>query len=403
MRAAGASPTLQRVLVSDGLGANVKRRLSVSSVDWREYFELCDAIGGLSRLEREQGRRSLQLLKTVFGEDFIAYAIRSNHPIVKFIDAKTKYDTRWLIWFARCLEEAQKWPGMEGLLERLRNARSYHDSSTVLDVGCRLQSSGFEVSVDPIVSVAGNPKKPDIKLLDNQSGDTLYVEVSSAMQSTVASEALNAFDLICEPLKDTQLLLSGRLCKILSVQHAKEVAGRIRTLVREVQETNRFHELNIEEVEIGLAPLQDQDTLVNWARSHRLTMGGFESPDLLQADEITRTNRMIREEQKQVPLNHPAMLVIENNYLFLKIQDPRRIFAGLEETVYRYPHLIGVMVIGSEPGRGSKRFSVKTSHIYARKTSRSGFTEHSAMLFNKFCKAKVSGSTMSRLITSLKI
>ena len=117
---------------------------------------------------------------------------------------------------------------------------------------------------------------------------------------------------------------------------------------------------------------------------------------------MVRTKRKIEEEQKQLPNNNPNIVVVMNNNLFFHVKDIRQIISELEETVYKYPHLLSVVVSGGYMGRGEDTIIMKDQHVFIRKTRADLLVEQYIILFNQFCDIKISPATITKMYNAFR-
>jgi hypothetical protein len=159
-------------------------------------------------------------------------------------------------------------------------------------------------------------------------------------------------------------------------------------------------------IEIAIAPDSDWKLLVKWARGRRISTDGFSSPDFPVGDEVLRTAGKIEKEQRQLPPRHPGLVVIENNHLFLKLEEgkihPLDVMRDLEESVFSHRNLLAVAIFGTSLGRQRRRTILKNEHVLLSWNRAGEFVEYCAILRNRFCNMKVAASTMTRIDNALK-
>ncbi len=372
-------------------------------LDWDKLAEHCDSIEGLSGLEKERAKRAFKFLKEALGENLLKES-RPRHPLIPHILNLAPWSRKWISWLAEALEELQERNGYQSLLERLRRTDGFSEGLSVLEVADKLSKSGFEVVFDPVVDVSGQTKRPDLRLLDRETGETVYVEVSVLEESRVARDASRTMTKIFDPLWRVVPFLnySGVIHKSLSERHLEEVAQKVVATVEKVRKTGAFQYLAIEDVlELGIAPDNDKDLLEKWATERGLHIGELSGPRF-DVDEVLRTRRKIEREQDQLPKEHPNLLVIKSTNLFLMVRDRRRAIAELEESVYEFPHLLAAIVSGDHLGKAETDIMMKGQHVVITKPRLDLLVEYHMILLNKFCHTKVSASVITKIYNSFR-
>lgn len=150
-----------------------------------------------------------------------------------------------------------------------------------------------------------------------------------------------------------------------------------------------------------MAPESDKQFLEKWASERGLKVGELSGP-AFNVDEILRTKRKFEKEQKQLPHDHPNIVIIRNNNLFFHVHDVRKAISELEEEVYEYPHLLAVVVAGGYIGGGESVTAMKDQHVFIRKTRADLLVEQYIILFNQFCEIKVSPTTITKMYNAFR-
>jgi len=251
--------------------------------------------------------------------------------------------------------------------------------------------------------IRSKEKIPDLKITNSENREELFVEVSIQKESMVQREASMTLQEISKPLLWSAPFIyhSGRVYKTLSEKHLAEVVSKVQQLVEKVKKEKVFNEL-VEEgvVEIGLAPKNDIEILKKWAKDRRLKVGELSGPSY-NVDEILRMKGKIKEEQKQLPHDHANVIIIKNNTLFFHMYDVRKAINELEEEIYRYPHLLIVIISGGYMGMGEPTAIMKDQHLFVKKVKADilSVDEH-ILLLNKYCTFNISPSSIAKIYTA---
>ena len=373
-------------------------------VTWDKVRDNFYHLGGISSFTRETALRSIYFLRRELGETFLQEGAKRDHPLVNIFEGPSPYFAKFVIWLASAIDESSKWSGHDVFLRKLRVVEDYSEAVSVLEIAWKFSRFGFKVSLEP--NIHNFPKKPDIKLIDETTRDTLYIEVSDLDTSSRSLQALRTFDTVSDALPRTLSSL-GTLYKGLSQQHSRELANKIRRLSREAQRTQSLQQLVERDViAIAIAPSSEWKSLTKWARARKISTDGFSSPDIPVGDEVIRTALKIEKEQKQLPPNRLGLVIINNHALFLQLGDGKmtasNLLRGLEESVFSHSNLVAVAVFGTFPGPESRRTFLKDQHVLHKWNRGAEFVEYCAVLHNRFCNMKIAASTMTRMDSALK-
>ncbi len=368
-------------------------------LDWNKLIQACDTLNGLSEFEREQSKKAFQFLSKELGEQFLKERIVTGHPFLAYITNNVPWTRRRIIWFAQALRAQKNNQGYESLIERLKDERKYLEGESVLEVADKLSKVGFEITFDR--KLMENERKPDLRIINNETGEGMFVEVSIQNQSTYEKQAMDNQEAIMLPLlrSNPYVYSSGRIYKVLSERHLQEVTERIQKLVKDAQLEESFQQLIIEDtLELAVAPEKDIRLLEKWAESKNLHVGQLEGPSI-NINELQRTHQKIAREAQQLPRDSPHLLVIKSNGLFnYGSADINAVISELEESVYRFPYVYLTVLSANFIGKLENGSLIKGQHVYLSKESKNGTSvEQVILLFNQYCNFKVTPATMCKI------
>ncbi len=194
---------------------------------WEPYIDQCDLIEGLSHTDRQRAKKAMQTLQRFLGVQFLKRANRERHPLIYLLLQPTNHRRLKIIALAEALEALQGAKNFNRLLGEIRaypksgatgpDRRQQIDDQfqsgySVLQSAHHFLKSGFEVE---FVDQKGSHKKPDIKLIDPDTADELFVEVSAlTMSSRVDNGSLASrpvFDLLKGPVAAAGLLMYAEM------------------------------------------------------------------------------------------------------------------------------------------------------------------------------------------------
>ncbi len=373
--------------------------------NWEKLIQHCDEIEGLTAYERESAKRAFQFLRAEFGETFLDEALAAHHPICQHILNLAPWTRKWIIWFAESIKSLRSQENYVSLLDRLKDAHKFDEGFSVLNAAYKFYKVGFRIAVDPPPgTVEGHGKIPDLKMINGDTGEQLFVEVSILGESMTARDAFQTMQKLHEPIWHSVPFLPycGRVHKTLSVRHLDDVVKRISEAVEKTRTEGCFQNVVIEGIiELGIAPDSDKEFLQKWAAERGLQVGQFSGPPF-DVNEILRTKRRVENEQKQLPHNYPNIVVVRNNSLFLHVHDIRKAISELEEEVYRYPHLLAVVIEGGYIGSGEDVTTMKDQHVFIKKTRDDLLVEQYLILLNRFCDVKVFPDSITKMYNAFR-
>lgn len=372
-------------------------------MDWEKLSQHCETIDGLTEFEKDKAKRSFLLLRKEFGDEFLKGAFVDHHPICQYLVNLAPWTRKWIVWFAEAIKELQDQNNYQKLLSRLRDREKFREGLSVLEIAYKLSKAGFGITFDPQIDCSGQTKIPDLNVCNEDNGEELFVEVSIQRESKREKEGWQTMQRIHEPIWRCVPFMHycGRIHKILTEKHLDDITKEVEKTVERVKKENAFHELVEDIIEIGIAPQHDEEILQKWATEKGFKVGEFYGPSY-DVDEIGRTKRKIGNEQRQLPSDNPNIVVIVNNNLFLHVKNIREMISELEEEVYRYPHLLFVIVSGGYMGGGENTLPMKDLHLYISKTKASLLVEQYIILFNKFYDCKISPSTITKVYNAFR-
>lgn len=389
-------------------------------VNWDKYHEQLDLIE-LAEADRGRARRSISYLRKLLGEDFLQTAWQQGNPIFPWFFTDAAPQARLsLISFAEALEALEKADKFDGLVARIKDAGRVEEALTVLDAAYKFLSAGFGVCFDPDVMVADKygvmqPKMPDLKLTDEETGEEIFVEVSrlrtGARQNQlsrthnviwhVVHNAVNMDPGVWEDLLNPKYVLPYvRIERALDDDELRDIAGKVEGLIHEVIATKEYRERSFENMlEMAVSPAHDHSRAREWAASRKMR-DWVESPPI-PFNEINRAKGKIFGELRQLPDDRPGIVLIpaaSGNLLFF-VCDVRAIVLELEKEVSRHPKLLCAVVSHSftDSGKAEQFAATLGQHVICSRRGENMSTEQAVIIHNDACAMPVAASTAAKL------
>jgi|GEM_PF-1167592 len=367
--------------------------------NWERLIEHCDTLEELTDFEKEKAKQAFLEIRRQLGDDFFKDAFESRNPICQYILNRAPWTRKWITWFADATMELKDHDNYSSLLNRIKSPSKFHEGLSVLQTAYRFSKAGFRIHFDPSVDVEGRPKLPDLKLTDKDTKEELFVEVSALQQSKVHQDAMRTLQGVAELIWRSRPFLwyCGRIHRALSTTHLNRVTAMIQESVKKLVERGGFEEVVVQNVlDLGLATKNSRKLLDKWAANRGFKPNELSGPPC-DVNEVSRSRAKIRKKQAQLPRDFPTVLVIRNQGLFFDSRNVERAVSGLEEEVYEYPHLLAVVVAGGYFGTAEKATTAKEQHMFIRNPRPYLYVEQHLVLFNRFCRLKISPCTISKI------
>jgi len=384
-------------------------RISGKPEDWTKWEKLIqqtDTCKELTDIEKEKAKYALLFLKQEFGEKFLEDAFEKahpeeSHPLLSYTVNSAPWTRKWLTRFSDALKSLKDVDGYSGLLKRLMDKKGFLEAESVLWVAYKLRKAGFKIVIDPLI--VSNRRVPDLKIINEDTKEEVFIEISIQKQSTTTEKASITFDTFFYELSGIifdHLTYCGRILKVLSDRHMSDVLKEVKDKIEKAKKEQSFQELIIEDtIELAIAPQKDANVLEIWAKSRGIKTGTFSGPPI-NVDEVRRTKATIQREQQQLPRTSPNILVIENGNLFRSRQGVRRAMNELEECLYDFPKLLFFIINDRYEGETlveQNETFMKNQHIFTRRVIDEYNLEQAIVLLNRYCDFNVSPSTISKV------
>jgi hypothetical protein len=308
--------------------------------DWDELTRSCDAVSGMTDEEKEKTRKAFRYLRGVLGEKFLRSAFIKGHPIVGSVLNATRRDRLWFVELAEALEGLREEEGFPEVFRRFKKPEDSVEAESVLSTALRFKKVGFTVTFDPRVTVTRQDglrrqKRPDLRLVNGETGEEVIVEVSILKRSDAHREAfdLSGFAItVLNMLEPAKLTICMKMKEGFDDTYAAAEAVRLLTeAADEVARTGEFRAVVNERMAVGIAPEDNDEQLRQWAEGQGVS-SGFTGPPIY-SDEISRARMKIRDKLAQLPEDRPGLIVIPaTGSMLFNFYDPRLILGSVDIT-----------------------------------------------------------------------
>lgn len=391
----------------DDVLTNMLRGVAEEYGDWDKLILSCDDARGMTGEERARAEQEIRYLRQVLGESFLQRAIAKGHPIRWPVINTTRSTRLWFISVAEALKELSGAGGFRGVFKKFKEPDKSVEAESVLNVALRLKRVGFDITFEPQVTVTQQngqrkQKHPDLRLIDDETGEEVIVEVSILERSAAHREAFDIahfFIPLFNEVEPAKLTVDVELKEGFDADHVGEAVRLLREVADEVERTGEFKTLVNERMAAGVAPAGNEEQLRQWGEEHGISPGVTGPP--IWSDEISRAKMKIRDKLAQLPEDRPGVIVIPTTgSMMFNFYDSLLIVRVLQEEVSRYPRLWGVVLLHDYVG-GALAGPVVTklgSSTLVDKARTDVFREQTAILLNESCALPVSHVTGERLL-----
>lgn len=370
--------------------------------DWIKITASIENLEFLSEKQKADLKTALIFLKSELGNDFLK-ELDINHPVFFNVVNRVIDSKLWLIDFSEGINNLKYYPNYSTLLKRFRNNNNFIEAYSVYETAIKFQESGFELEFDPIVKVEGVDKKPDLKFINPKTNEVIYCEVSISKVSIKERKAQET-DLIItnQIIRNQGILFAGYIYKTLSNNHLKLIQEKIQILANKVLSDHKFAEL-IEEgaIILGLATEKNKDDLIQWAKKHNCQFNSILGPPI-DVNEVHRMESKIQQEQKQLPIDYPNLIMIYDQDFKYSIGNKYDAVNTWEELIFDMPNVNCVIIKGYFIGGQEENKMQIRDHYYIEKKDTNANSEQYLLLWNKFCEIKLSQSSIDKIIHSFE-
>jgi hypothetical protein len=392
--------------------------------NWDKYLEQLEFIE-LSDSQKKRAYQAIQFLRLLFGETFLKKCFSSRHPFYQELSNSAAMARLRLIRFAESLRSLKNAEGFDGIIIRLKKAKQpdeFKEASTVVETADRFQKSGLTIIFEPKVEVMTTSgikksKNPDLKIINPQTSEEIFVEVSRLRESDEQGTSANSFNTIWFLLRrimDNSLIIEENKEKNRQIHHhilpyanilqhleekdLTEIVPKIENLAKKVSETNEFQELIIKDkIEVAISPIHDHSKTEEWAKERNLK-NRVQSPPI-PLHETHRARLKIGDKIRQLPQHTPGVIVISTNETLLFFAyDINRIIDELISELRQYPQLLYVVLILQIEQSPKEKITVSVDeHLFTKKMREDFVTETNILIKNPAFNLQISDSTIDQI------
>ena len=373
--------------------------------NWDAIIDNCDEIEGLDEKQKTLVKEAFSFLKNEFGENFLFN--QGKEAIHPFFDLLINHVSSTRLWFVDLVEALQKVKTCENyneLLKRLKNPKLFNEAKSVLDIAIKFLLSDLQIEFDCEVLVDDRMKKPDIRIINPDTRETFYCEVSISNKSDIQEIAeMTEITLFNATFVSGQFLeIAGRIEKTLTSEELQIYAIKVNQFANNVAKEIGFGELIINGVlTLGLSTKEKKSLLEEWAARNNCMVGSFDGPPF-NSNELQRMREKIFKEQKQLPKDVANLIMVYDTDFFYGINNMIEVIDVLEKFVYKHNHVLALIIKGGYTGQIKPILIMREFHMYLQKGRNELRAEQYLIIWNHFCKKPVSPATMTKIYRSIR-
>jgi hypothetical protein len=358
----------------------------------------------LTAVQKKRIANSFEYLRTVLGEEFPKECFENGNPINHYFANRAPWTRVWLSWLAEAMREMSFSTSIGSIIIKLKSHKheDYYEAITLLEVGCKVVKAGLTIELErKLLNDKGESKKPDLTVVDPGTSEQCIIEVTRLTKNTnhVRYESLMQRVHFEGINSRVQIQFAGRLLKDLSNEHFQEIESEISLKVKRCIDSNAFQEIDREGVlEFAAAP-EGNPLFAEWALAKQIDTNSFSFPE---GDVLARVRGKITHKKDQLSSAYPCILVIRNEEHWISSGNYESIQEGLLESIHKCPQLMALVLIGGEMSSIDKKVSTKGFNFYVERTERHLHTSKTIILFNRYCKTKISPHTWMRIFDAFE-
>ena len=340
---------------------------------WDYYYSIVRSSGYLARSQKERAIKSLDVLRKSFGNDWLFWAVKNNHPIfwdLRGIEADGNLSN--ILTLGNAISRLKNVKGFVSLFWKLKKNKDFYSTFTELEVAFELRKKKASIVLEPQI----NGKKPDI--LCEYRGKQVLFEVKSLGQAKNTLKATITVSTLSSH-RDIPIHPCGKVFKIMEGNELQDTKNEVSRVCNTSIKTNSPSECHIpgkvkfyfvpegvkNRVEIYQKWCDKQDFFDGGSRGRK---GGLLYPNDNVSQEkrvLTRLSRIKKE--KQLPENKPGIVFFESHqfYFFIK-ENIEKMVGVLRNNGDKIRNIVAIVleskVIGDEI-REKKLVKEKNDHV----------------------------------------
>lgn len=375
--------------------------------NWDSHIQYWDRATALSAEEKERTRQAVQYLRQELGEPYIQRLFKIRHPFLMLFVNKAEWCRIWLLWFADALELVKEADNFKSLRKRIKAIKrnlndELSEAASVLEVAYVMLKAGFKVVIDPKVIVKNAKgrrveKKPDLKIIDEETEEEIFIEVSILGLSNRFKRASELSWPVVNLMHIEDVTIYAEMTGESSERSTAEAVRQLRELIAEVKASGELRTLINQNIKAGVAPTESEE-LKQWAKQNDVSPG-IAGPRF-EVNDLERAIGKLQKEIDQLPRDKPGLVVIPTtgSALFFYYR-PEDIIRVLAEEMLNYPHVFALVLTQNHLGAPAREAPIMDvePHAFINKTMADGSNEQIVIVSNQAFALVVSETTLKKV------
>lgn len=357
---------------------------SAPSLNWDFHLDEVKSGSDFSKSDKEKVIEGISNLRKLFGEDWIIKKFEENHPVSHYFLNTAPWTRIYLSDFGLRMNEACKITNFEYILKRLDNPNEYDGARHELDLLTSLMRLGIKSEFCYNKSERG----PDI--ISTFGDRDVFFEIKSMRDSSDWIESGKVMGKLVYPFLFMDVGVIGKVHKIVYEPRINYFLEKMRDVAENVKKDGKPREFSEDGVlDFYFFPKEMIEESRKWSVMKGIS--GIEGPNIYPDGGIRRLLGSLHEKAKQLPKDDPGIVVLFDSRLSFNLENFEKLVDGLEESVYAYPNMIGLIIFYSGPFGPSKTIIENEKYFVSNKsvdlTDPMGMGDyHIIVIKNKFGK-----------------
>lgn len=368
---------------------------------WSKQKEYAAIRENIDDVQRIQFTEALIIMEDILGIHFLK-ATHPHNPVRLMVTEKTPFLILETIQFAatlKALKEADfDLVELRRLLGSKINAR--REGIPFVEISNAYVQQGFRVSF-PVPPVRqGSSKKessPDIKLVNRETGETFFIEVTTLNDSKTRIEE-----------KDNSYFFHSQFHYIppqhsfvcqqhipVAIEEYPEIEKIIANAKQEVVETQEKVPYSDSRFSFILVPKSQVSWLKEFCEEQNLRLNTIAGLPL-NIDETSKIIRKIDEEVKQIPADHNGLIYFPVTPIYLMFINPTDIINRIENHIKRFKNILGVVIYSKIVDSQEESVEYIGRHIF-RITTMMNLCCQSLYIHNAAAEIYISPKTLEKI------
>jgi hypothetical protein len=369
---------------------------------WNKQKELVSAIADIKQNTLNEYISALDFLEKELGKGFLKSS-SNNHPIKQMIANKANWQIQELIQLVDTLRKLKLSDSnyLKLIQKILGREKSKSEGIPFIEIARSFLKEDFYVRFPDETNIG---KSPDIEILNIETNDRLFIEVSMVNESEerdlISSNyrfLLNQFVFVTP--------ISLFTCK-QKQKIPKDNYPRIMQIISDskmrIVNINEIITYSDEQFEFTLAPFEMIDKLKTICKMNG-TQLNYISGLNLKFDETDRLiKNKIKVEARQIPLENNGLIYFHVNPTFFITTDFENLIARIQDYIKKFTNILGIVIYTKSLNQKEDFFVEFDRHCFGSKMFEDVLCKQLIFIYNHQCEIKLTEKTIEKIYSTFK-